>query len=148
MVSFLQTLETVGRQDPRLPADRTKRIRSHALGRRAALWLLVGLGAGWGCTSAPTLPVPPPAVEALSAPDPDGFVQAAGTARSEAFVACVNMDTDAGVIVRADLEGAWQLEIEGMSGDTLLFFQLQDGGGGTPVERLVPFPREPDDGGP
>jgi len=104
------------------------------------------LGVLAGCTSAPPLPVPPPAVEALSTPDPDGVVTASGIGRPNAFIACVNVDSDAGVIVRANEDGAWSLEIPAIAGDSLLFFQLLDDGRGAPVERIVPGPRAPDGG--
>lgn len=113
---------------------------------RVALALLAGIAwASTGCTAGPTLPIPPPAVQALSVPDADGFVTVSGTASPDVFVGCINSETREGVIAPTDADGRFSFRIRADVGDTLLLFQLTDDGRGTPVERIVGGP--PPDGG-
>jgi hypothetical protein len=81
----------------------------------------IGLVAG--CTSTgPTVPLPPPA--ALTEPDVDGVVTLTGTgATPEAIVFAFDEDSEAGVIGKADLAGAYVLRIVAQTGDTISYWQ-------------------------
>lgn len=74
------------------------------------------------CAS-PTLPLPPPEGEA-AAPTEAGLVKVTGNANDDAFVACLNLRTEEGVIVRADRMGRFELTLEGRSGDDLELWQI------------------------
>jgi hypothetical protein len=76
-----------------------------------------------GCDStAPTLPIPPPA--ALTAPDADGIVTLSGTgAEPEAIIFAFDEDTEAGVIGKADPGGAYVLRLAAQSGHTISYWQ-------------------------
>lgn len=116
--------------------------------RSLAPWLLglLTLLAVPACTSAPPLPIPPPAIDAVSIPDAEGLVTVRGTGNADVFVGCINAETREGVIAPTDAVGRFELQIPAARGDTLLLFQLTDDGRGALVERLVGGPRP--DGGP
>jgi len=91
-----------------------------------------------GCAS-PTLPLPPPAALTASPPDPaTGLVTVTGLAQPEAWVYCINLDTDRGVIQRALLDGSFQIEIAAASGHYLSLFQETGIDRGSPMEIRVP----------
>jgi hypothetical protein len=107
--------------------------------RRLAPVLLVALllgGLAGGC-AAPTIPLPPPSVDALTVPV-DGVVLVTGEARVDTFVAVFNVRLEEGVIVRSDADGAFAAEIRAASGDTIRAFQFEGGSGGQNATRVVP----------
>ena len=103
------------------------------------LALLAAIAAGPGCF-APTLPLPPPTALIEGPPDADGFVTVSGQAREGAFVACLNEQTEDGVIVRADLAtGAYTLRVAAMPEDVLVLWQFDAADEGSmQVRRTVP----------
>jgi hypothetical protein len=116
--------------------------------RRAVLAALVGLSslpAGTlptalaGCTSTPTLPLPPPVVS-LGLPSLQGLVVVEGVANPLAYVHVLNQVTDQGKIARASELGAFRIELEARSGDTLVVWQERDGDSGERSEHVVPTP--------
>lgn len=86
--------------------------------------------------NAPTLPLPPPTalVSELSA---DGTVMVTGDALPDAYVSCLNARLDEGVIVRADENGHYGLEIAAAVGDTLSIWQHIGTDTGPIVSRVV-----------
>ncbi len=92
-----------------------------------------------GC-AAPVLPLPPPTALVEGPPDADGTVLVTGNARAGAFVACLNEDTEAGVIIRADVAtGDYALRIPAEVGHTLTLWQFESTApGGEQVHRTVP----------
>lgn len=74
------------------------------------------------CAS-PTLPLPPPSGEASAATEA-GLVHVEGTANERAFVGCLNLRTERGVLVRADDGGHFELTLEGQAGDDLQMWQI------------------------
>ena len=86
---------------------------------------------GPGC-AAPVLPLPPPTALVEAPPDMDGIVTIRGEAQPGAFVGCLNENTEAGVIVRADpMSGEYTVRIAAMTGDGVALWQFQgtDSGG-------------------
>jgi len=56
----------------------------------------------------------------------EGMVTISGEARAGAFVGCLNENTEAGVIVRADpMSGAYTLRIAATTGDGVTLWQFQ-----------------------
>ena len=111
---------------------------------RISLALVLGALAVGGCTSR-TLPLPPPVVNQVSAPDADGFVTVRGYALESASIGVVNERTLDGVITSSHEEGcesacAWQARIAAQASDTLRVWQFFETEGATDV--LVPRPRQ------
>jgi hypothetical protein len=96
-----------------------------------SLLLLVG-----GCYG-PTLPLPPPTA-LVSAPDAEGTVTVTGQALPSAYVLALNLDTDEGVIGRADDGGRYALQVRASSGHTLEVWQMTAADGGQHTTVLVP----------
>jgi len=92
-----------------------------------------------GCAT-PTLPLPPPAALTSSAPDVDGLVTLSGEVLPEAYVFCLNLDQDQGVIVRSDTTGAFTLQIPADAGNYLSVWQELGTDSGPPLEVRVPAP--------
>lgn len=113
-------------------------MRARGLHVAAVGLLLVGLLVeAVGCT-APTLPLPPPAALAATSPDPaTGLVVVTGEVLPEAFVSCLNVRTEAGLIVRADTAGRFRLEIPAQTGDSLLVWQQRGNDFGPYVELCI-----------
>src|SRR5687768_16054319 len=75
--------------------------------------------------AAPTLPLPPPTALVEDPPDAMGLATVRGEARPGAFVGCLNNRTEAGVIVRADVDdGAYELRIPAEGEDLLTLWQF------------------------
>jgi hypothetical protein len=90
-----------------------------------ALGLLSGLSA---CTSR-TLPLPPPNVDSVAAPNAQGLALVRGSAQENASVGIVNERTRAGVIVTSaetDCSStcAFEARIEAEAGDSLRVWQF------------------------
>ena len=99
--------------------------------------VLAAVAASSGC-AAPTLPLPPPAALALTSPDPvTGLVTVSGEALPGAFVSCVNVRLESGVIVRSDAAGVFSLQITAQTGDSLLVWQEMDSNRGPYTELCV-----------
>ena len=92
---------------------------------------------GPGC-AAPTLPLPPPSIAALEAPDAEGFVTVRGSARAGAYMFVLNEDTEEGVIGTAEDTGAFALRIAASTGETLTVWQMVGSQSGQLVSRVVP----------
>jgi hypothetical protein len=93
---------------------------------------------GWTVTSAsgcntPTLPIPPPIIEALAAPDADGFVTIAVDADqvrdlpSVAYLMVFNTATQHGVLDARLVSGGFEVRIEASAGDALHAYWLSNG---------------------
>ena len=107
--------------------------------RATALSLALCLcGASAGCYG-PTLPLPPPTA-LVSAPDTSGTVQLTGDALGDAYVLALNLDTDQGVIGRADPAGRYALELQADSGHTIEVWQMTASDGGQHATVVVPTP--------
>jgi hypothetical protein len=94
----------------------------------AALLLLAAAGLSSGCTSR-TVPLPPPSVQALSAPDEDGIVTVSGLCHERAAVAVINDATLTGVIVTSEENGCdsscpFEARLAAESGDSLRVWQF------------------------
>jgi len=81
-----------------------------------------------GCTSR-TLPLPPPEVRSVSAPDQDGFVTVSGYALENASVGVVNDRTMEGVIASSgnsecDSTCPWEARLRAQVGDQLRVWQF------------------------
>ena len=108
-------------------------------------WLLASalLGAAaTGCTSR-TLPLPPPVVEDVSAPNEQGLVQVSGYAQEGASVGVLNDMTMTGVIVTTTGEDCantcpWQAMVPAKADDVLRIWQFFETS--TAEERTVPAP--------
>jgi hypothetical protein len=75
-----------------------------------------------GCYG-PTLPLPPPTA-LVSPPDGTGTVDLTGEALPDAYVLALNLDTDEGVIGRADATGRYALRVRAAAGHTLEVWQM------------------------
>ena len=91
-----------------------------------------------GCYG-PTLPLPPPTA-LVSAPDGTGTVDLTGEALPDAYVLALNLDTDEGVIGRADATGRYALRVRAAAGHTLEVWQMTAADGGQHTTVLVPMP--------
>ncbi|HKP62400.1 MAG TPA: hypothetical protein VJV78_36955 [Polyangiales bacterium] len=97
-----------------------------------------------GCTSR-TLPLPPPEVSSVSAPDADGFVSVSGYALEGASVGVFNDRTGDGVVVpvadedSCDNTCAWEARIRAQVGDSLRVWQFFETEGSIDVS--VPKPK-------
>ena len=101
------------------------------------LCALASIATSSGC-AAPTLPLPPPAALALTSPDPvTGLVTVSGEALPGAFVSCVNVRLESGVIVRSDAAGTFSLQITAQTGDSLLVWREKDSNRGPYTELCV-----------
>jgi hypothetical protein len=94
-----------------------------------------------GC-AAPVLPLPPPAALVEAPPDADGLVTVTGQARPGAFVACLNENTEEGVLVRSDvMTGEFEARLPAESGHEIRIWQFEaSDAGGEPIFRVVPSP--------
>ncbi len=91
-----------------------------------------------GACSAPTLPLPPPSISLISSPDPvSGLVTVSGAVLPDAFVFCLNVRLESGVIVRADAAGRFTLQVQAQIGDGLQVWQEIDADRGPHVDVCV-----------
>lgn len=97
------------------------------------------LGAGVSGCFGPTLPLPPPTA-LVSAPDAEGIVTLTGSALPDAYVLALNVDTDVGVIGRADAGGRYSLRVAAEVGHTLEVWQMSTMDAGQHTTVLVPAP--------
>jgi hypothetical protein len=111
-----------------------------------ALALLLALAA-WSACNTPTLPIPPPMTEPLTAPDPaTGLVSVRVSPDADleraAFLMVFNRDTQHGVIDARRLDGWFEVEIAASPGDYLTAYWMtglfEVGQGTSPTE--VPAP--------
>ncbi len=91
-----------------------------------------------GCFG-PTLPLPPPTA-LVSTPGADGFVDVSGEALGDAYVLVLNLDTDDGVIGRADPSGRYAVRIRATVGHTLEVWQMIGTDAGQHRTAAVPGP--------
>jgi hypothetical protein len=92
---------------------------------------------GIGACATPTLPLPPPAMLTVSMPV-DGIVTVTGEVLPDAYVYCLNLDTDQGVFLRADEMGRFTLQIPALSGHYLSVWQEARAQRGPPANFPVP----------
>jgi hypothetical protein len=107
-------------------------------------WLLACalLGAAASCTSR-TLPLPPPVVDDVAAPTPQGLVRVSGHAHENASVGVLNDSTMTGVIVTSPETNCnrvcpWEALVPASAGDQLRIWQFFETSGF--VETTVPEP--------
>ncbi|MBN8616666.1 MAG: hypothetical protein J0L92_39140 [Deltaproteobacteria bacterium] len=100
-----------------------------------ALCLALPLGGCYG----PTLPLPPPTA-LVSAPDAMGVVELSGEALPDAYVLALNLDTDGGVIGRADPTGRYTMRVSAEVGNTIEVWQMTSMDGGQHRTVIVPAP--------
>lgn len=107
-----------------------------------AVWLLAStlLAAAAGCTSR-TLPLPPPDVDPLPAPNAQGLVRVSGTAQEGASVGVLNDETMTGVIVTSTTQDCsrscpWEAFVSAKVGDQLRIWQFFETN--SSAERVVP----------
>jgi hypothetical protein len=93
-----------------------------------------------GCNSTPTLPLPPPVVD-VGTPNSQGLVTVRGDVLPLAYVSVFNERTEAGLIVRADREGAFEVTIEAEVGDLISVWSEIDGELSERKHASVPPPR-------
>ncbi|MDD9943487.1 MAG: hypothetical protein OXU20_20775 [Myxococcales bacterium] len=115
------------------------------MSRCAAIWSLCAAAligaAGWvGCASR-TVPLPPPTVEQISAPDPNGLVTVTGIALEGASVGVLNEESMNGVIVpvmgdECDRACPFEATLQAESDDSLRVWQFT--GTGNAIWRPVP----------
>jgi hypothetical protein len=108
--------------------------------RSTRSWLLLPwlvLASAAACAT-PTLPLPPPAALESTAPDADGMVTVTGEVLPDAWVYCVNLELETGVIVRADGTGRFTLRIGAEAGQYLSVWQEDGVDRGPPVDIRVP----------
>jgi hypothetical protein len=100
--------------------------------RTAAKWIAIaactGLSGLASCTSR-TLPLPPPEVKSVTAPDSDGLVTVFGYALEGASIGVVNDRTQEGVITTSnesdcDNTCPWEARIHAELGDPLRVWQF------------------------
>lgn len=89
-----------------------------------------------GCLG-PTLPLPPPSA-LVEAPDAEGFATVVGEALPGAYVLVLNLDTDQGVIGRADDAGRYRIRIRAEVGHTLEVWQMTGSDSGPHRTAVVP----------
>jgi hypothetical protein len=120
------------------------RVSAAPLRRRAAATALGLVGfalGGLGCTSR-TLPLPPPDVDPLAAPNTQGLVMVRGTAHGGASVGVLNERSQLGVIGTADNNDCdsacpFEIEIPAKSGDPIRVWQFFT----TPSSRDLKVPK-------
>jgi hypothetical protein len=108
-------------------------LRAFVFGLALCLALPVG-----GCYG-PTLPLPPPTA-LVSTPDATGVVDLTGEALPDAYVLALNLDTDRGVIGRADPTGRYAMRVSAEAGHTLEVWQMTSTDGGQHRTVIVPAP--------
>lgn len=106
--------------------------------RTVALSALLCLACAPGCYG-PTLPLPPPTA-LVSAPDATGVVDLRGEALPDAYVLALNVDTDEGVIGRADPGGRYAVRLRADVGHTIEIWQMTTMDGGQHGTVIVPAP--------
>jgi len=104
-----------------------------------AILLLPAQGALSSCANTPTLPLPPPV--ASVGQSTNGLVLVEGQVLPRAFVNVFNERTEAGVITRADMQGAFTAELEGEADDLLTIWQEHNGETSERKQVVVPKPR-------
>lgn len=102
--------------------------------------LALGLQAAAGCTSR-TLPLPPPEVDFVAAPNAQGLVLVRGTAQGGASIGVVNDRTQSGVIVTSSETDCtrscpYEALVSAEAGDQLRVWQFFETA--NPREVLVP----------
>src|SRR5688572_22678001 len=102
----------------------------------------LGLLALAACTSR-TLPLPPPEVDSVSAPNAQRLVRVEGTAQEGASIGVVNDTTQTGVIVTSQVSDCnrscpYTADVEAKAGDQLRIWQFFETS--NPRERTVPEP--------
>lgn len=110
-----------------------------------SFWLVliaVALSMVGACTSR-TLPLPPPEVSQVSAPDPEGYVTVMGRAREGASVGVLNDATLTGAIVTSSEAGCnsscpFEARLLAASGDPIRVWQFFETEAS--IEHTVPFP--------
>lgn len=112
------------------------------LTRPAWLFACALIGAGAGCTSR-TLPLPPPVVDQVVAPNQQGLVLVSGHAQEGASVGVLNDSTMTGVIVTSTAQDChrtcpWEAMVPAKSGDQLRIWQFFETS--SSEERVVPEP--------
>lgn len=93
-----------------------------------------------GCNSTPTLPLPPPVVD-VGSPNEQGLVTVRGEVLPLAYVSVFNERTESGLIVRADGEGDFEVELEAEVGDLISVWSEIDGEQSERKRASVPPPR-------
>jgi hypothetical protein len=106
------------------------------------VWLLASsvLAACAGCTSR-TLPLPPPDVDPIPAPNAQGLVRVSGTAQEGASIGVLRTMT--GVIVTSTADNCsrscpWEAFVSAKAGDQLRIWQFFETN--SSAERVVPEP--------
>jgi hypothetical protein len=103
----------------------------------AAKWIWIVVGAVFfslgSCTSR-TLPLPPPEVKSVTAPDSDGLVTVSGFALEGASIGVMNERTQEGVITASAMQGCentcpWEARLHAEIGDSLRVWQFLETGG-------------------
>ncbi len=89
-----------------------------------------------GACAAPTLPTPPPSETSVALVDGEAIVT--GKAEENGLVACLNQDTDRGVIEMADANGDFEIRIAAEEGHHLTLWQVAGGASGQLLEIVVP----------
>ena len=111
------------------------------MNRTATGWIALSLWAAAGCTSR-TLPLPPPSIDAVAAPNAQGLSLVTGTAHENASIGVLNDSTGEGVIVTSretDCSStcAFEARIAAEPGDQLRVWQFFE----TTSSRDVVVPR-------
>ncbi len=102
-------------------------------------WLpAMALAAVATACATPTLPLPPPDALTISPPDVDGIVTVTGEVLPDAYVYCLNLDTEMGVFLRADDTGMFTIRIPAESGQYLSVWQEARAQRGPPADIRVP----------
>ncbi|MCS6797791.1 MAG: hypothetical protein NZ898_04560 [Myxococcota bacterium] len=104
-----------------------------------SLAILAAFGLLASACATPTLPLPPPTA-LVSAPDAEGMVSVEGRVTADAYVFCLNADTDRGVIVRASPAGDYTLRIQAEIGHTLELWAEREARRSETVDLVVPSP--------
>ncbi len=104
-----------------------------------AFAIAVGIGLlGLASCTSRTLPLPPPEVKSVTAPDSDGLVTVSGYALEGASVGVMNESTQAGVITASDEQDCdntcpWEARLHAEVGDSLRVWQFFETGGAKDV---------------
>lgn len=111
---------------------------------RTRTWLLASAlsCAAAGCTSR-TLPLPPPVVDPVDAPNAQGLVRVSGHAHENASVGVLNDSTMTGVIITSPSTDCgracpWEAEVPAKPGDVLRIWQFFETSSSKDIE--VPEP--------
>jgi hypothetical protein len=117
----------------RMPPGRSVRIATKSI------WIVVAIGLfGLGGCISRTLPLPPPEVRSVTAPDSDGLVTVRGYALEGAAVGVMNDRTQEGVITATSDEKCestcpWEAQLHAEIGDSLRVWQFFETGGAKDV---------------